>query len=182
MRWTLHGERAVYTSPWLDVRLADVELPDGRRFDHHLVRVRPAAGALCVDGLNRVLLIWRHRFIPDVWGWELPGGRVEQGEELAEAAAREVLEETGWKPGPLTHLLDVRTSPGFTDGVHHIFRAEGAVHIGPPADEIEAERVEWVPLETAPQLIARGEVNSASTMAGLLYLMATGCGNGEAAG
>jgi 8-oxo-dGTP pyrophosphatase MutT (NUDIX family) len=182
MRWTLHGERAVYSSPWLDVRLADVELPDGRRFDHHLVRVRPAAGALCVDDQDRVLLIWRHRFIPDMWGWELPGGRVEPGEDLAEAAAREVLEETGWRPGPLTHLLDVRTSPGFTNAVHHIYRAEGAVQVGRPSDEIEAERVEWVPLADAHRLIARGQVTSASTMAGLLYLMTAGCGNREASG
>ncbi|MCW2912649.1 MAG: hydrolase [Actinomycetia bacterium] len=181
MRWTLHGERAVYSSPWLDVHLADVELPDGRRFDHHLVRIRPAAGALAVDGQGRVLLIWRHRFIPDAWGWELPGGRVEAGEEPAEAAAREVLEETGWRPGPLTHLLDVRPSPGLTDGVHHIFRAEGAVHIGPPTD-VEAERVEWVPVASAPELIARGEIVSSSTMAGLLYLMTTGCGNGLPSG
>src|SRR4051794_22363542 len=40
MRWTFHGERSIYTSPWLAVHLADVELPDGRRFEHHLVRVR----------------------------------------------------------------------------------------------------------------------------------------------
>jgi 8-oxo-dGTP pyrophosphatase MutT (NUDIX family) len=134
-----------------------------------------------VDAENRVLLIWRHRFIPDMWGWELPGGRVEAGEDPAEAAAREVLEETGWRPGPLTHLLDVRTSPGFTDGVHHIFRAEGAVRVGPPVD-VEAERIEWVPIADAPALIARGEVTSASTMAGLLYLMTGPCGKAEVAG
>lgn len=173
MRWKLHGERAVYSSPWLDVKLADVELPDGRRFDHHLVRLRPAAGAFCVDDQQRVLLIWRHRFIPDTWGWELPGGRIEAGEEPAEAAAREVLEETGWRPGPLTHLLDVRPSPGLTDGVHHIFRADGASHVGPPTD-VEAERVEWVPIASAPALIGRGEIVSSSTMTGLLYLMTTG--------
>jgi 8-oxo-dGTP pyrophosphatase MutT (NUDIX family) len=173
MRWKLHGERAVYSSPWLDVKLADVELPDGRRFDHHLVRLRPAAGAFCVDDQQRVLLIWRHRFIPDTWGWELPGGRIEAGEEPAEAAAREVLEETGWRPGPLTHLLDVRPSPGLTDGVHHIFRADGASHVGPPTD-VEAERIEWVPIASALALIARGEIVSSSTMTGLLYLMTTG--------
>lgn len=177
MRWTLHGERAVYSSPWLDVRLADIELPDGRRFDHHIVRMWPSAGALCVDDQDRVLLIWRHRFIPDAWGWELPGGRIEAGEDPAEAAAREVEEETGWRPGPLSHLLDVRPSPGLTDGVHHIFRADGAVRVGPPTD-VEAERIEWIPIDSARGLISRGEVISASTMAGLLYLMAAGCGEG----
>jgi 8-oxo-dGTP pyrophosphatase MutT (NUDIX family) len=173
MRWTLHGERAVYSSPWLNVHLADIELPDGRRFDHHLVRVRPAAGAFCLDEQDRVLLIWRHRFIPDAWGWEVPGGRVEEGEEPAQTAAREVLEETGWRPGPMRHLLDVRPSPGLTDGVQHIFLAQGAVRIGEPTD-VEAERVEWVPLADAAELVGGGHVVSASTMAGLLYLMSAG--------
>ncbi|HEX2312707.1 MAG TPA: NUDIX hydrolase [Thermomonospora sp.] len=181
MRWTTHGERSIYTSPWLDVRLADVELPDGRRFDHHLVRVRPSAGVAAVDGQARVLLIWRHRFITGAWGWEIPGGRVEPGEDPAATAARELEEETGWRPGPLHHLLDIRPSPGLTDGIHHIFRADGAVLAGEPTD-VEAERIEWVPLASVPDLVARGEIGAGSTVAALLYLMTGACGNGDRAG
>ncbi|WP_067803837.1 NUDIX hydrolase [Actinomadura formosensis] len=173
MRWTVHGERSVYDSPWMSVRLADVELPDGRRFDHHLLRVRPAAGVAAVDGDGRVLLIWRHRFITGQWGWEIPGGRVEPGEDPAEAAARELIEETGYRAGTLRHLLDVRPSPGVHDGIHHIYRADGAERVGEPAD-VEAERIEWVPLASVPALAARGEIGSASTLAGLLYLAAVG--------
>ncbi|MFA1550182.1 NUDIX hydrolase [Actinomadura chokoriensis] len=173
MRWTVHGERSVYDSPWMDVRLADVELPDGRRFDHHLLRLRPAAGVAAVDGDRRVLLIWRHRFIVDRWGWEIPGGRVEPGEDPGEAAARELVEETGYRAGPLRHLLDVRPSPGVHDGVHHIYRAGGAERIGEPTD-VEAERIEWVPLASVPALAARGEIGSASSLSGLLYLLNAG--------
>ncbi|MBO2460809.1 NUDIX hydrolase [Actinomadura violacea] len=171
MRWTVHGERSIYDSPWLDVRLADVELPDGRRFDHHLVRVRPAAGVAAVDGAGRVLLIWRHRFITDAWGWELPGGRVEEGEDPAESAARELVEETGYRPGPLEHVLAVRPSPGLHDGIHHIYRADGAERVGEPTD-VEAERIEWVPLASVPELAARGEILSGSSLSGLLFLYA----------
>lgn len=169
MRWTVHGERAVYANPWLDVRLADVELPDGRRFDHHLVRVRPSAGVVAVDDQDRALLIWRHRFIPDTWGWEIPGGRIEPGEDAITAAARELEEETGYRAGPLRPLLSVRPTPGLTDGIHHVFRAAGATLVGPPTD-VEAQRIEWVPLARAPELIARGEIASASTATALLYL------------
>jgi hypothetical protein len=84
-----------------------------------------------------------------------------------------VVEETGWRPGPLHHLLDVRPSPGLTDGVHHTFLAEGATLIGEPTD-VEAERIEWLSLTSVPGLIARGEIASASTVAALLYLLATG--------
>nr|MDT0664037.1 NUDIX domain-containing protein [Micromonospora sp. DSM 115978] len=79
--WTIHSERKLYESPWVGVSLADVETPSGRRFDHHVVRV-PAegAGAAVVDPLGRVLLIHRHRFAVDRWGWELPAGRVDPGE------------------------------------------------------------------------------------------------------
>lgn len=172
MHWKHHGERVVYESSWLVVGLADVELPDGRRFEHHLVRVRPAAGVAAVDGRGRVLLIWRHRFIPDTWGWEIPGGRVEPGENAAQAAAREVVEETGWEPGALRPLMELRPAPGLTDGVHHIFRADGAVRVGEPTD-VEAERIEWVPLTDVPALIEAGRIGSASTAAALLMLLAT---------
>ncbi|HEU5025923.1 MAG TPA: NUDIX hydrolase [Spirillospora sp.] len=177
MRWTVHGERSIYDSPWMDVRLADVELPDGRRFDHHLVRVRPAAGVAAVDGAGRVLLIWRHRFITGAWGWEIPGGRVEDGEDPAESAARELVEETGYRAGPLEHLLAVRPSPGLHDGVHHVFRADGAERVGEPTD-VEAERIEWVPLSSVPELAARGEIGSGSTLSGLLFLYARSVSGG----
>jgi 8-oxo-dGTP pyrophosphatase MutT (NUDIX family) len=177
MRWTVHGERSIYDSPWMDVRLADVELPDGRRFDHHLVRVRPAAGVAAVDGAGRVLLIWRHRFITGAWGWEVPGGRVEDGEDPAESAARELVEETGYRAGPLEHVLAVRPSPGLHDGIHHIFRADGAERIGEPTD-VEAERIEWVPLSSVPELAARGEIGSGSTLSGLLFLYARSVSGG----
>jgi 8-oxo-dGTP pyrophosphatase MutT (NUDIX family) len=171
VRWTVHGERGIYTNPWLDVRLADVELPDGRRFDHHLVRVRPSAGVVAIDEQDRVLLIWRHRFIPDTWGWEIPGGRIEPDEDAPTAAARELEEETGYRAGPLRPLLSVRPTPGLTDGVHHVFHAASAVLAGPPTD-VEAQRIEWVPLARTPELLARGEIASASTAAAVLFALA----------
>ncbi len=62
-----------------------------------------------------MLLLWRHRFITDTWGWEIPLGRAEPGEGPAEAAAREVEEETGWRPGPLRPLLRIEPKQSVSD-------------------------------------------------------------------
>ncbi len=181
MRWTVHSEQSVYADLWLDVRIADVELPDGRHLDHRLIRTPPVAGAVVTDADRRVLLLWRHRFITDSWGWEIPMGRTEPGEDLAVTAAREVEEETGWRPGPLRRLLRAEPTPGISDSVHHVYRADTATRIGPPEDAFESERIDWIPLGDVPGLVARGAIASGSTLAGLLYVINTesGCGPRE---
>jgi 8-oxo-dGTP pyrophosphatase MutT (NUDIX family) len=173
MRWTVHSENPVYADPWLDIRIADVELPDGRHLDHRLIRTAPGAGAVVTDETRRVLLLWRHRFITDSWGWEIPIGKADPGEDLAVSAAREVEEETGWRPGPLRPLLRVEPTPGISDSVHHIYRAGSASYIGLPEDDFESERIEWMPLAGVPDLATRGEIPSGTTLAALLYTLAT---------
>ncbi|MFJ4988767.1 NUDIX hydrolase [Streptomyces sp. NPDC088732] len=168
--WKNLGEHTVYENPWLRVNLADVELPDGRHLDHYLIRQRPVALATAVNENNEVLLLWRHRFIPDSWGWELPAGVVEDGEDIEAAAAREMLEETGWRPGPLRHLMTVEPSNGLSDARHHIYWAEGADYVGDPEDAFESERREWVPLKDIPDLVMRGEVKASNAAAALLML------------
>ncbi|WP_433894590.1 NUDIX hydrolase [Streptomyces sp. CA-111067] len=154
----------------MTLNLADVELPDGRHLDHYLIRQRPVALATTVNEAGEALLLWRHRFITDSWGWELAAGVVEHGEDLEAAAAREMLEETGWRPGPLRHLLTVEPSNGFTDSRHHVYWSTTAEYVGHPEDDFESERREWVPLSTAPTLIERGEIRSANAVAALLLL------------
>ena len=116
MRWTVHGERTIYESDWIRLVLTDVEIPDGERFEHHVVRMpQQAAGAVVFDSERGLLLIWRHRFVTDTWGWEIPAGRIDDGETPIEAAARETLEETGWRPGVLAPLVRYQPHNGLSD-------------------------------------------------------------------
>lgn len=170
MRWTVHAEKPLYTDEWLDIRLADVEIPGGRRLAHRLIRTRPAAGTVVLDDRERVLLLWRHRFITDTWGYEIPMGRTEDGEEPRDAAARETEEETGWRPADLRPLLSVRPTAGISDSVHHVFASEHATYTGPPAEAYESQRIAWVPLAEIPGLAGSGEITSGSTLAALLYV------------
>jgi 8-oxo-dGDP phosphatase len=173
MEWTIHGRRALYESLWVSLELVDIELPDGRRFEQHVVRMaRPVAAVVAVDERDRVLMMWRHRHVTDTWGWEIPAGRVEEGESPIEAAVRETEEETGWRPGPLRPLVVAQPSNGTVDSRHHLFRADGAERIGPPTDITEAERIAWVPLAEVRSLISAGEIVNGTTLIGLLHVLA----------
>ncbi|MCG7529604.1 NUDIX hydrolase [Streptomyces sp. OfavH-34-F] len=170
MQWTNLNEQLVYENRWFRVNLADVELPDGGRLDHYVIRQRPVAAATVVNAANEVLLLWRHRFITGSWGWELAAGVVEDGERPARAAAREMEEETGWRPGPLRPLLTVEPSNGLSDARHHFYWGEEARWTGEPCDAFESSRRAWIPLKLVPDLIGRGEVPAAGMAAGLMML------------
>lgn len=170
MQWKNLGEHDVYSNRWFTVRLADVELPDGRHLDHYLIRQRPVALATAVNERDEVLLLWRHRFITDTWSYELAAGVVEEGEDIAAAAAREMLEETGWRPGALQHLMTVEPQHGLTDARHHVFWAECAEYVSDPEDDFESSRRDWVPLKEVPDMVQRGQIASANAVAALLML------------
>ncbi len=171
MRWTVHGERALHDTPWVRLRSLDVEQPDGVRTDYHVVRLRDLAVTAAVDERRRVLMMWRHRFVTDTWAWELPMGLVEDGESPEQAAARELEEETGWRPGPLRELVYAQPAAGITDSQHFVFRADGARRVGEPTERNESDRLEWVDLADLPGMIARREIVSSATLVGAMALL-----------
>jgi 8-oxo-dGTP pyrophosphatase MutT (NUDIX family) len=175
MRWQIHGERSLHESDWLSLRMVDIEIPGRPRFEHHVVRFPlPAAGVVVHDPDRGVLLLWRHRFVTDTWGWEIPAGRVEHGESVDDAAGREALEETGWRPGPLRHLVSFHPSNGTTDQTFHIYVAQGATHVGDPVDAFESERIEWLPVARVRELIRSGDIRDGLSLTGLSTALAMG--------
>ena len=169
----MHGERTLYDSPWVRLTLADVEPPGHERFEHHVVRLSGAAGCLVTDPDRGVLLLYRHRFISDTWGWEMPAGRIDEGEAPIAAAARETLEETGWRPGPLLPLVAFNTANGITDQRFHVYLAAGATHEGDPVDAYEAERVAWHTWAQVRRLLADGLVPDGPSLLALSFALAT---------
>jgi 8-oxo-dGTP pyrophosphatase MutT (NUDIX family) len=171
-QWTVFGERSLYDNPWVRLVKVDVEPPNGERFEHHVVRLQRVAIAAVLDDADRVLMLWRHRFVTNEWGWELPGGIVDAGESGAVTAAREVEEETGWRPGPMSHLLTFQPMIGMVDSPHELFVARGAEHIGDPTDLEEAGEVAWVSLAETLDMTTRGEILGSGSLVVLLHLHA----------
>ncbi|MCF3961673.1 NUDIX hydrolase [Streptomyces fuscigenes] len=172
--WTVHGSRTIYTSPWVEVDLVDVEPPGRERYEHHLIKWAPVASVVLLDDQARVLLMWRHRFATDTWNWEIPAGIVEDGESLTAAAAREVLEETGYKVAPdaLEPLAYNQPVGGMSNAEHHVFLARDGVRVADPVDTHEADRIEWLPLSGVQGMIDRGEIVAGVAVTGLLQLLA----------
>ncbi|CNG04694.1 NUDIX hydrolase [Mycobacterium tuberculosis] len=171
-RWLTHGERTIYDNRWIKLDLVDVELPDGHRFEHHVARLKAAAVAVILDSENRVLLMWRHRFVADRWGWELPGGLVDEGETPSFTAAREIEEETGLRPKSLRHLVSFQPMVGMVDSEHHVFLTRDAEYVSAPVETTEAARLEWVPLTDIPAMITSGKIWNSGTLVGLLHVLA----------
>lgn len=175
VRWTVHGERPIYQSEWVSLTLVDIEVPGHGRFDHHVVRVpNEASGVVVYEPDRGLLLLWRHRFITDTWGWEIPAGKIDPGETPVEAAAREVVEETGWKVAQLDHLISYQPTNGMSDQRFHLFLASGASPVGPPTDPSESERIEWVPLSEVRALVAAGQMMDGLSLTAVLYALAYG--------
>jgi 8-oxo-dGTP pyrophosphatase MutT (NUDIX family) len=172
--WLNLGEKPLIETPWFQLKQADVELPGGRQVDHYLLRVPPLVLTAVLDDQDRVLLLWRHRFIPDTWAFELPAGIAGPAEDLAAAAARQALAESGWEPVEPRQLLILHPCSGLSDATSHIYWTRQAIHRGEPAAAFEAERIDWIPLADVPDLIASGQIRDPSTATALLMLADAG--------
>lgn len=142
----------------------DIELPDGVKFTQYVARLPRCAMTLVLNDRREVLLMYRHRFIIDRWVWELPGGYVDHAEDIAVAAAREVEEETGWRPNTMEHLVAFQPSIGTLDQPQEIYLARGAELTDTAPDINEAEDIRWIPLTEAVEMIDRGEIVGAATV------------------
>lgn len=147
--------------------VAHVTLPDGVQFEQAVLRVNPAAMCVLVDEEQRVLLLRRHRFIPDLWVWELPGGYVDEGEDAAACAAREAEEETGWKPTTVEHLVTFQPMTGNADALNHVYLGRGPIQVSDVLDVNETHETRWIPLSEVPALI-QGTTLGAASVIGLL--------------
>ena len=169
----------MYASPELWVGQVDVELPGGERVWEHVVRLHRAAFVAVLDGQSRVLLVRRHRVAAGTWGWELPGGLVDDEEDPSAAALRELEDTTGYRPGRVEHLISFRPLAETVDCKHSVFVgrepgwAEGAT------GAVDVDQAEWVPLTSVPGVIGGGRIWHVGTLVGLMRLLTM---DGQAAG
>jgi ADP-ribose pyrophosphatase len=138
------------------------------------VLAKGAVGVVALDDVGRVALIRQYRHAVGARLWELPAGlRDVAGEDPARAAARELAEEADLVAGRYDLLVDLHTSPGFTDESIRLYLARDLTPV-PSADRFERKdeeadlEVAWFDLDEAVAMVFRGEITNAAAVGGLL--------------
>src|ERR1700736_6369326 len=159
----------IYKGPVFGVRRDEVLEPGGVRTVREVITHPGSVVVLPVLPDGRVLLIRQYRHATRQYLWELVAGRIDAGENVRQAAARELIEETGYRAQRLRVFPDVFPTPGFLEERMYILLAEKLTpgEAQPEEDEkITAKAFTRAALEG---MIRRNALRDAKSIAGLLY-------------
>jgi len=160
--------RTRYKSSIFSVNEEEALEPGGLRIKRAIVRHGPSAVMMPVDGKGRVLLVRQFRLAAGASLWELPAGRVDEGETVLAAARRELIEETGYRARKWRKLVTYYASPGYVAETMTIYLATGLT--AGQATPMEDERIEcrWFTPNELDRMIRTGRIVDGKTLIGYL--------------
>ena len=119
----------IYDSAWVGLRRDWLALGEGRRQEHHVVEISDAVVVLPFTSDGRIILVGQYRHPNGRTHWELPAGRLHEGEDPLVGARRELLEETGHEAAALEALPGFFPTNGISAHYAHAFVASGCVEV-----------------------------------------------------
>jgi len=149
-----------------------VDVKTGFQIERSIVRHKGSAVMMAVDDARRILLVRQFRLPAGKYMWELPAGKVDDGEKPLQAARRELAEETGYRARTWNKLGSFFVSPGYVQERMTIYLATGlkAGDATPMEDEqIEAQ---WFTQREIKRLILSGRIDDAKTITGFFLYQA----------
>ena len=159
-----------YRGPVFWITTDEVLEPTGIRVRRDVVRHTGSVVVLAIDEKSRVLLERQYRHAAGRFLFELPAGRIDEGESALAAGKRELLEETGYSARNWKRILRFWASPGFVAEAMSLYLASGLRPGSAHPEEDEAIDVQFVPLKKAVAMVVKGAIQDAKTIAGVLWL------------
>lgn len=161
----------VYRGRVVTLRLDTVRMPDGHETKREVVEHHGAVAIVPRLDEKTVVLIRQFRQAVGETLLEIPAGTLEEDEERDACAARELEEETGYRPGKLRRMFSQYLAPGYSSEVLHAYLAEDLTLAQTNLDA--DEEIELVPLEIAriEPMILSGEIKDAKSIAALLVAL-----------
>lgn len=170
--WTTLSTREGYSNPWIRVREDQVINPSGGRGIYGVVEYKNrAVGVVPVDEEGYTWLVGQWRYSHDSYEWEIPEGGCPPGEEPAECARRELLEEAGIHAAHIEPLLTgLQLSNSTTNEVCDIFVARGLTKGKAAPEETEQLQIRRLPLAEAIQMALDGRIRDSVSVLALLQM------------
>lgn len=157
------GRRVVF-------RAEEETLPNGRKVLVDRVEFPSSVAILPMDGC-KVLLVRQYRPTLREWTLEVPAGTIKPGEKPEDAAARELMEEAGYRPGRLLKVGEGYVSPGYSTEYMHLYIAEELEPASAEPEHYEViEPPVWLGLDEALE-----KVRDVKTLLLLYAAKARGC-------
>jgi ADP-ribose pyrophosphatase len=159
----------IYSGPVFGIRRDELVEPSGVRAIREMITHSGSVVVLPILPDGRVLLIRQYRHAAKQFLWELVAGRIDEGESPRKAAARELMEETGYRAKHFRIFLDFFPTPGFLEEKMFILLAEGLREgIAQPEEDEKIESRAYS-LKEVEQMIHKRIIRDGKTIAGLLY-------------
>jgi len=159
--------KSIYKGKVVTLNLETVTLPNGVTVDLETIRHPGAAAVVPMKEDGTVLLIRQFRHAAGGFIYEIPAGKLNQGEDPLACASRELEEEIGYRAGSFELLTSIFTAPGFADEVIHVYKATDLTSGRQQLDRDEVLEVVPLPLTEAVAMIADGRIRDAKTIVGL---------------
>jgi ADP-ribose pyrophosphatase len=161
----------VFQGKVFGVRRDEVREPGDIRATREVITHSGSVVLLPVFENGKILLIQQYRYAARQYLWELVAGRIDKGESVKKAAARELKEETGYKAKRFSEFLQVFPSPGFLEERMHILLAEGltAGKAEPEQDEKIISRAFKV--DELVDMMQKGQLCDGKSISGILYYL-----------
>lgn len=167
--WKITGEKEIYDNKWINVTEYQVINPSGNPGIYGKVHFKNhAIGILPLDDEMNTYLVGQFRFTLNQYTWEIPEGGGPLGDDVLEAAKRELLEETGLKASRWTKLHDFHLSNSVSDEGGHIFLAQGLEQFEAEPEDTEELVVKKLPFEEAYQMVCNSQITDSMAVAAIL--------------
>ncbi|HET7074425.1 MAG TPA: NUDIX hydrolase [Mycobacterium sp.] len=173
------ASETLHTGKIFALRRDRVRMPGGNEVIREVVEHFGAVAVVAMDDDGNVPMVYQYRHAFGRRLWELPAGLLDvHGEAAHLTAARELQEEAGLQAGTWRVLVDLDSTPGFSDESVRVYLATGLTEVGrPEAHDEEADMtLHWYPLADAACKVLNGEIVNAIAVAGILAAQAVTTG------